>query len=282
MGGDAGGDRKQPDLARGVEPEPEQHAERIGLPARGDPARELADEEAVHEAAVLQPPLELRLVELAALEAEEDADDVDQDEQVEDADDPEERPGDACADVAAVVPEGRDLRVDGLGGNREPGREREHDRRVSEREEETDTDGTLLLLEQLARRVVDCGDVVGVEGVPEAERVREHAQPRQRGVRARIPGKEAPAEAVQEEHDREEAREACGLGAAHVTWGSARAVIARPSPSTTIALAAGRRRIAWPPTSTRPKMPFAATARRPSPVIAAARPKLKATIRTSP
>src|SRR5579862_6173024 len=159
MGGDAGGDRKQPDLARGVEPEPEQHAERIGLPARGDPARELADEEAVHEAAVLQPPLELGLVELAALEAEEDARDVDQDEQVEDADDPEERAGDARTDVTAVVAEARDSRVDRVRRDRETCREREHDRRMAERKEEADANRALLLLEQLARRVVDRRDV---------------------------------------------------------------------------------------------------------------------------
>ena len=69
---------------------------------------------------------------------------------------------------------------------------------------------------------------------------------------------------------------------AYATWGRARTVIARPRPSTTTALNAGRRRIAPPLKSTRAKVLFAVTATRPMAVIATASPTLKARIRTSP
>src|SRR4029450_11158075 len=69
---------------------------------------------------------------------------------------------------------------------------------------------------------------------------------------------------------------------AYATWGRARTVIARPRPSTTTALNAGRSRITPPLKSTRAKGLFAVTAPRPRAVIATARPALKARIRTSP
>ena len=85
-----------------------------------DPAAKPADEEAVHEAAVEQPlPRAAPGRTLPAAHVAEDPDDVEQHEQVEDADDPEERPRDARADVAAVVLERRDLRVDRLRGDRQ-------------------------------------------------------------------------------------------------------------------------------------------------------------------
>ena len=69
---------------------------------------------------------------------------------------------------------------------------------MSEREEEADTERTLAALEECARRVVDCRDVIGVERVAEAERVREHAEPGERGVARRVVREEAPAEHVQQ------------------------------------------------------------------------------------
>ena len=47
----------------------------------------------------------------------------------------------------------------------------EDDRRVAEREEEADAERPLAFVHQLARRVVDRRDVVGIEGVAESERV---------------------------------------------------------------------------------------------------------------
>ena len=100
---------------------------------------EAPEEEPVHEAAVEQPLLEpLARRSSPRPHVEEDPEDVDEDDQVEDADDPQERPRHARADVAAVVLERRDGGAGGLGADREAGGEREHDRRVPEREEEPD------------------------------------------------------------------------------------------------------------------------------------------------
>ena len=63
--------------------------------------------------------------------------------------------------------------------------EREDDRRVPEREEEADAQRPLALAHQLARRVVDRGDVVGVERVAQAERVGGDARGRGRRPRSR-------------------------------------------------------------------------------------------------
>ena len=213
IGRDARGDGEQPDLGGGVEPESEEDAERIHVPARRDAGGEASDEEAVHEAAVEQPRLEPCVIVGAALHLAEDAQDVDEHEQVEDADDAEEGPRDARPDGSAVLLERRDPRADGLRREREPRREREDDRRVSEREEEADAEGALAVLEELPGGVVDRRDVVGVEGVAQPERVREHAEPGQRGVAARVPEEQAPAEDMEQQHTASEAGEAQPFGA---------------------------------------------------------------------
>ena len=46
---------------------------------------------------------------------------------------------------------------------------------MSERKEQPDTDRTLSLGAQPARHIVDRGDVVGVEGMPHAKQVGDHA-----------------------------------------------------------------------------------------------------------
>ena len=66
-------------------------------------------------------------------------------------------------------------------------REREHDRRVPEREPEADAQRALALAHQLAGRVVDRGDVVGVERVAQPERVGGDADPdRERAGRPEV------------------------------------------------------------------------------------------------
>ena len=126
----------------------------------------------------------------------------------------QERAGDRGADVAAEVLEAGDPRVDRLRRDREAGGEREDDRRVAEREEEADAHRALAVLQELARRVVDRGDVVGVEGVTQAERVRERAQAGERRVVARVVEEQAEAEQVQEEHAAGEPSETRPLGRA--------------------------------------------------------------------
>ena len=53
--------------------------------------------------------------------------------------------------------------------------------RMAEREEEPDRERLLALLHQLAHDIVDGGDVVGVEGVAQAEHIGENAVPRSAG-----------------------------------------------------------------------------------------------------
>ena len=57
----------------------------------------------------------------------------------------------------------------GRGGEGHGDRQRDDDGRVAERKEEADADRTLALLHQLARDVVDRGDMVGVHRVAQAE-----------------------------------------------------------------------------------------------------------------
>src|SRR5205823_698322 len=97
------------------------------------------------------------------------------------------------------------------GRDRERGGEREHDARVAEREEESDPERAPLLVEELARRAVDRGDVVDVERVAQAERVRERSEPGERGRASRVIDEEAPAEHVEEDDDGSESRQAAPL-----------------------------------------------------------------------
>ena len=66
------------DLGRGVEAEPEEHAERVHLPARVDPAPDPLEQEAREEALVGERALEILLVVVPALHPPEDADDLEQ------------------------------------------------------------------------------------------------------------------------------------------------------------------------------------------------------------
>src|SRR5207237_951369 len=60
-----------------------------------------------------------------------------------------------------------------LGGKAERHRDQEHDRRMAKREEESNAQGLLPLLEQLAGGVVDGRDVVRIDRMPQAKRVGE-------------------------------------------------------------------------------------------------------------
>src|SRR5262249_14412996 len=71
--------------------------------------------------------------------------------------------------------------------------EREDDRRVAEREEEPRRERPPPVLELAARDVVDRRNVVGVERVPQAEGVRQRAEPRERGMGARVEDEQSPA-----------------------------------------------------------------------------------------
>ena len=96
--------------------------------------------------------------------------------------------------------------LDGLRGECDPEREREHDRGVTEGEKEPDSERPLALLEEESRGVVDRRDVVGIEGVAEAEAVRERARSRVHAAEVvRVVEEESPAQDVEERDGAEEA-----------------------------------------------------------------------------
>jgi hypothetical protein len=108
-------------------------------------------------------------------------DDPHQDDEVEDADHEQEDAGHARSDhTGQLVQQGSvvgHLAGQALDPPREQRSQHEHDRRVAQREEESDAERPLTVAHQLAGRVVDRGDVVGVKGVPHAERVRRDPDP---------------------------------------------------------------------------------------------------------
>ena len=57
------------------------------------------------------------------------------------------------------------------GGQRDDGGGEHDDGRMAEREEEADADRPLAFLHQLARHVVDRRDMVGIDGMAQAERI---------------------------------------------------------------------------------------------------------------
>ena len=149
-------------------------------------------EEAVHEAALVEVLLQLRLVVLPAAHRAEHLEDAEQDHEVEDAEDPQEHAGHRRADHAGDVVQRRvavlDLTGEGADAERPAARQAEHDRRVAQGEPEADRQRLADLVrgraagfpggvvgQQLAGGVVHCGDVVGVEGVAQAEGVGQQA-----------------------------------------------------------------------------------------------------------
>src|SRR5439155_16750947 len=166
-------------------------------------------EEPVHEAALQQQLLELLALVAAALHLPPDLHDADEHDQVQDPDEPEERPRHRRPDHAADRLEGLEVALDGLGREGDREREAEDDRRVAEREEEPDPQRALALLHEEPGGVVDGRDVVGVEGVPKPEAVREGA-----GARVYAPEvvgvekEEPPSQHVEEPDEPEEPAEA--------------------------------------------------------------------------
>ena len=84
-------------------------------------------------------------------------------------------------------------------GDRDPGADQQDHARVAEREEEAAADRPLAVGHQLARCVVDRGDVVGVERVAGAERPgrERHAHPDAEALVLEVPGRIASAKIPQ-------------------------------------------------------------------------------------
>ena len=200
-GAGGGSQAEQRDLARRVEPEPEEDPERIHVPALADEP-EHRPQESREQAPVVEEVLEaLLVVRPAGRDLPEHPVDVEQDDEVDDPDDEQERPGDGRPDEAADLPGGRDV-ADDPGRDRDEDRQADHDRGVAQREEEPDADGSLAVLHELAGRVVDRRDVVGVDGVAETERVGQEGRREHDRVGGRARDRERPGDQVEDHEER--------------------------------------------------------------------------------
>ena len=166
------GRRQQDDLGGGVEADAEDQADEVQLPGVVDGLHEPA-EEAVHQPARLQLGLEFLLVVGAAAHVAEDLEDAHQHDQVQHGDQVQEPGRDQRSGRAARGFEGG-TRVDhraeyGPGGEGDADADRDDDRGVAEGEEEAAAQRAFAVRHQLAGGVVDAGDVVGVEGMPEPQ-----------------------------------------------------------------------------------------------------------------
>ncbi len=157
------------------------------LPRLGDRLHHPA-QQAVHEPAMVQLLLQCRLVEVAGAHLPEDLPEPGQDHHVDEGDHVEEHTGDGRADPARDVVQ---LRVvvlhrpgQALDAEGEQEGQGEDDAGVPEGEPETHRQRPPAGVHQLAGRVVDRRDVVGVEGVPHPQGVGGHPDPDTEGLRA--------------------------------------------------------------------------------------------------
>ena len=89
----------------------------------------------------------------------------DQSQHVRHSDREQKQGGHSRSDDAAHAFENIEATLQGGRGNREGDRERDNNRGMSKREEQSDPDRTPAFLHQLARHVVDGRDMIGVKGV---------------------------------------------------------------------------------------------------------------------
>ena len=143
------------------------------MPASRDHGEHRA-EETSQESSAGQQQIEVFIaVGRAGFHAAEGPVDGEQDDEVHEGDGEKEQCGDKRSDHAADAVDGVELTLEG-GRCRSDGEGRQHDDcRVSEGEEEADCRGALTLLHQFAGDVVDGGDMIGVDGMAEAEGVRQ-------------------------------------------------------------------------------------------------------------
>jgi hypothetical protein len=148
---------------------------------RGVDALGIAAQDAVHDPSRVELAFELGVVVPALSHLPADPDDGEEDDEIEQANEVQEGPGDGRADDAGpVMQRGRvvlDRSVQRPYPEVEEDGEDEDDRRVAERDEVPDAQGSLSVLNQLPRRVVDRCDVIGIEGVPHPQRVGEDPGP---------------------------------------------------------------------------------------------------------
>lgn len=67
----------------------------------------------------------------------------------------------------------RQLRLDESGGDGDRNGQSDHDRRMAEGKVEADADRPFAVLHEFSRDVVDRRDVIGIDGMPQSEGVRQ-------------------------------------------------------------------------------------------------------------
>jgi len=166
-----GGDAEQADLGRGVKAQAEQEAERQHVPAPRHQAEHRAEQPRQQPTRVQHLVEVLLDIDLAAPDAAERAVNRAQHHQVDAGDHEQEQRGNAGRDDAADLPELLEAALHRRRGQRDdPGAQGDHGR-VPNREPEADRHRALAILHQLAGHVIDCGDMVGVDRVAQAETV---------------------------------------------------------------------------------------------------------------
>ena len=144
------------------------------MPASRDEP-EQRPEQASQPAALLQQFVDVVFVKrCTATDALEGTIESEQNDQVRYRDNEQEQCRGRGADHAADLATGGE--AVGQRCRRQCDRDRsdQHHRRMAEREEQADCHRSLSLLHQLACDVVDGGDVIGIERVPQPERIGEH------------------------------------------------------------------------------------------------------------
>ena len=130
----------------------------------------------------MKPPLRQQHVEVfvdigaAVLDVLEGLVDAEEDEDVHDGYGEQKERGDERADDAADAVNGVDLILEGRRRCGDRDRGQDHDGRMAERKKEAHRRRTLAFLHQLARHIVDRGDMVGVDRMPEAETIGEECR----------------------------------------------------------------------------------------------------------
>ena len=187
----AGGDGEQADFGRGVETQPEQEADREHLPAARHHA-EQRPEDAGQQAAAGEQQIELLLVDrLAAARPAKTAPDAAQDDEIDGGDGEQEKRRSAGADDAADFFEFGKAALQRERRRRDRRDRKRNGQRMAEREEQADRIRPLAFLHQLAHHIVDGGDVVGIDGMAQAEHISQEGGAKQRrpsGERNQGPG----------------------------------------------------------------------------------------------
>ena len=166
-------EHQQCHLRRRIEPQAHQKAHGVEMPGLADPAHH-PGQQSGQKTPILKLPFEFGLVEVAVAHGAENLGDSHDGEEIRQPDQDQEGPGDERPDQPERLQHRRTLVLhgsdDGAHADREQKRQPEHDAGMPEREPEAGGQRPRALADQLAGRVVDHGDVVGVERMPHTQR----------------------------------------------------------------------------------------------------------------